>query len=128
MRITQPGIREELLKSTGPGVVEDAVQIFIAREQVALNSYLPDDACARLRGELFGAMHNGTEYAVEVIQRYHALVTLLKANAQHSREIEASRWASTATIVGLQSAVEMASGYGWDVSWSKFNTRIERIQ
>ena len=128
MRITQPGIREELLKSTGLGVVEDAVQIFIAREQVALNSYLPDDACARLRGELFGAMLNGTEYAVEVIQRYHALVTLLKAIARYGGEIAASRWASTSTSVGLHCAVESAEGYGWDVTWSRFGSRVERVQ
>jgi len=128
MNITEPGARDELQDSPGLGIVEDAVRIFIARQQLELNSFLPDDAAERLRGELRGAMRNGTEYAVEVIQRYHALVELLKASARYDGEIDASRWAASATIVRLQSAVVTAAGYGWDVTWSQFNTKIERIQ
>ncbi len=123
---TEPGIREDYKGELG--VVEDAVQVFIAREQVALNSFLPDERCANLRGELFGAMLNGTEYAVEVIQRYHALVGLLKAVVQYNKKMETRRWASAHVISNLHYAVVMAKGYGWDVTWDRFNTRVERVQ
>ena len=125
---TQPGTRDELMSTSELGTVEDAVQIFIAREQVALNSFLPDEMSKCLRQELFGAMLNGTEYAIEVIQRYHALVTLVKAVARHTGQVESSGWASASASVRLNRAVVMAEGYGWTVTWSKFNTRVERIQ
>lgn len=126
---TEPGIRDELLNGTSKlGVVEDAVQIFITREQVCLNSFLSDERCADLRGELFGAMLNGTEYAVEVIQRYHALVGLLKAVVQYDKRMDARRWASAQVISNLHYAVVMAREYGWDVTWDRFNTRVERVQ
>ena len=122
---TEVGIRKNYKSELG--VVEDAVQVFIAREQVALNSFLPDERCADLRGELFGAMLNGTEYAVEVIQRYHALVGLMKAIAQYDERIKARRWASAHVIVKLQYAITMAEQYGWNITWSK-DARVEHVQ
>ena len=123
---TQVGIRKDY--KSGLGVVEDAVQIFIAREQLALNSFLPDERCADLRDELFGAQLNGTKYAVEVIQRYHALVGLMKAIARYNKKMETRRWASAHVISHLHYAVVMAKEYGWDVTWDRFNTRVERVQ
>ena len=123
---TEPGIRKDYISKLG--TVEDAVQVFIAREQVALNSFLPDERCADLRSELFGAVVNGTEYAVEVIQRYHALVGLMKAIARYDERIKARRWASAHVIVKLQYAITMAEQYGWNITWSKYDARVERVQ
>ena len=108
-------------------MVEDALALWIYRQQVALNSSLPQGQVECLNSELTMAMQSGTVAAVEVVQRYHALVGLLKAEAKYTASQAKGGTPSAISICNLNAAQDVAKDYNWTAQWSKFGTRMERI-
>ena len=107
--------------------VEDALGVWLRREQLALNSFLSQEKMECLNGELVLAHKNGRQAQVEVIQRWHALISLLEADVAYTNSIAKRRHPTAQDSMRLAKAVDIAAGYGWTTVWSEFGTRIERI-
>jgi len=106
--------------------VEDAVLEFVARERLVLNSALLFEYGDLLGAELGNAVDAIAQ--VEIVQRYHALVRLLKANAVYENGKEYGGAPNGVDSLRLAKAAESARSRAWTVISSEFGTRITAIE